>query len=22
MDKIANQWYRIRWVIIRCSTFG
>jgi len=22
MDKIVNQWYRIRWVIIRCSTFG
>jgi len=22
MDKIANQWYRIRWIILRCSTFG
>jgi len=22
MDKIANQWYRIRWTILRCSTIG
>jgi len=22
MDKIANQWYRICWIILRCSTFG
>jgi len=22
MDKIANQWYRIHWIILRCSTFG